>query len=235
MGLATGSTPLETYACLIEACTKGVISFKEVRTFNLDEYVGIPPDHPRSYRYFMDMELFSRIDILPENTHIPIGYHVDPYESSKNYEKEIEKAGGVDLQILGIGSNGHIGFNEPSSSLNSRTRIKSLTRQTIEDNARFFKQGEFQPIQAITMGIKTIMEADTIILIAYGASKAKSVKAAIEGPVSSFCPASILQFHEKAVFVIDEQAASLLENKQYYEHVDELTAHGENFYKFIDI
>jgi glucosamine-6-phosphate deaminase len=215
LGLATGSTPLSLYQELINKHINGDLSFSSVRSFNLDEYIGIPEDHPQSYRYFMNHNLFDFININKDNTHIPIGIG-NPHDSALEYEKRLKNIGGIDLQILGIGSNGHIGFNEPSSSLASRTRVKTLTSQTMKDNSRFFKEDEFQPSLAITMGIATIMEAKQVLLLATGESKAKAVKDFIEGPLSASCPASALQMHANTKVIIDEQAAKLLEHKEYY-------------------
>ena len=235
LGLATGKTPIAVYEGLISAHKRRKVSFKDVTTFNLDEYIGIPLDHKQSYSFYMDMNFFSHIDIQPENSNIPNSFAGDPYEVSEEYERKIEEKGGIDLQLLGIGSNGHIGFNEPTSSLSSRTRIKTLTPQTIKDNSAFFGKGEFQPTQAITMGIGTIMEADTIILLASGAKKAQAVANMVEGPVSAFCPATALQFHKKTVVIVDKEAGHQLKNKEYYMHVDHLTGEGDNFYDFIGI
>ena len=221
LGMATGGTPLKTYEKLIEKCSAKEVSFKQASTFNLDEYIGLPSDHPRSYRYFMRENLFDHIDIDPENTHIPDGLADNPIEVGPAYEKQISEAGGIDLQILGIGSDGHIGFNEPTSSMGSRTRIKTLTERTLEDNQRFFKPGETQPTLAITMGIQTIMEARHVILLANGAGKANAIRETVEGPLSARCPASILQFHPRATVIIDEEASSALELTAYYKRVRE--------------
>ena len=167
IGLATGSTPLGLYQELIRRHLEHELSFKQVKTFNLDEYVGIPGDHPQSYRTFMDENLFDQIDIEKSNTKVPDGMAENPLDVGPAYEKLIEKAGGIDLQVLGVGTDGHIGFNEPTSSLGSITRVKTLTQQTIEDNSRFFKPDEFQPKLAITMGIKTILDARRILLLAH--------------------------------------------------------------------
>lgn len=227
LGLATGSTPIALYRELIRRYRAGEISFREVRSFNLDEYLGLGPDHPQSYRYFMDRELFGQIDIAPRNTQVPDGLG-DPASVGDAYESLIEQAGGIDLQVLGIGRNGHIGFNEPSSSLGSRTRIKTLTPQTIDDNSRFFEPGEFQPHLAITMGIGTILRARTALLLATGAAKAEAVRAMVEGPVSASCPASALQMHPHARVIVDREAGAGLEHQEYYHWVrretDQLTA-----------
>ncbi len=218
LGLATGSTPIACYKKLINNVHDGEISFADVTTFNLDEYIGIAPTHPQSYRHFMNQELFRLIDIKIENTHIPDGHRQDLDISCQNYEAAIKKSGGLDLQLLGIGENGHIGFNEPSSSLASLTRIKTLSPQTIKNNARFFTPNEIQPQLAITMGIGTIMSAKKIVLIATGDQKQQAVADLVEGPISAFSPASILQMHKNAIIVIDEAAAGRLKLRDYYLH-----------------
>lgn len=218
LGLATGSTPVALYQVLIDMHQTGSLSFHLAHSFNLDEYIGIAPDHPQSYRHFMDKHLFQHIDINLENTFVPNGT-IDPIVASREYEAQIAALGGIDLQILGLGRNGHIGFNEPSSSLASRTRAKTLTHATLQDNSRFFKPDEFQPSLAITMGIGTILEARQVLLIATGDAKAQAVKDCIEGPLSASCPASALQMHPNTKIILDNQAASLLEHREYYEQV----------------
>jgi len=222
LGLATGSTPIASYKKLIRACDDKELSFAKASSFNLDEYIGLAPDHPQSYRYFMNQELFHHIDIKLENTFIPNGSNTDFEKNCQSYEEQILQKGGIDLQLLGIGENGHIGFNEPSSSLNSRTRVKTLSPQTIANNAHFFKVGETQPQLAITMGIGTIMETKRVILLATGSQKKQAVADLIEGPISAFSPASMLQMHPKAMIIIDQSAAELLTLKDYYLHVEEI-------------
>lgn len=219
LGLATGSTPVALYEELVRRCAKGRVSFKTVTTFNLDEYVGLAPDHPQSYRRFMDEHFFNHIDIDPAHTHLPRGDAANPVEAAAEYDRMIEEAGGIDLQILGLGGNGHIGFNEPTSSLSSHTRIKTLTRSTMRDNARFFDPGEFKPFNALTMGIGSIMEARRILMLATGERKAEAVAAMIEGPITSMHPASILQMHDNAVVIVDEEAAGRLQMRDYYDWV----------------
>ncbi|SNY90289.1 glucosamine-6-phosphate deaminase [Cohaesibacter sp. ES.047] len=219
LGLATGGTMEQVYAQLIERARGMNLSFAGVKSFNLDEYIGLNADHPQSYRTTMSKLLFDHIDIKPENTHLPRGDASDPAEEAKRYEAMIAELGGIDLQLLGIGLNGHIGFNEPSSSLGSRTRIKKLARSTMAANRRFFKPDETVPTHALTMGIATIMQARKIILLATGASKADAVAKALEGPVSTSCPASILQFHPDATVIVDEDAASKLELRDFYESI----------------
>lgn len=219
-GLATGSTPVQLYRELIARNREGLLSFREARSFNLDEYMDLPPTHPQSYRQFMNREFFDHIDIDPANTRVPPGDAADPIAACADYERDIAGAGGIDIQLLGIGRNGHIGFNEPTSCLTSRTRVKTLTRETIEDNARFFSEGEHQPHLSVTMGIGTIMEARLVLLLATGESKAAAVKAMVEGPVSAWCPASALQMHPAAVVLVDEAAASHLSNPAFFKHIE---------------
>jgi glucosamine-6-phosphate deaminase len=219
LGLATGSTPISLYYQLVQRYQAGSLSFKDIKTFNLDEYIGIPEDHEQSYRTFMNKHLFDLVDIDIANTHVPLAASLDPDVLSGNaqdYESKITQAGGVDLQILGIGGNGHIGFNEPTSSFASKTRIKTLSPATVEANKRFFAVDEFQPQLAMTMGIGTILNSRSILLMATGKAKAQAVKDMIEGPITSMCPASILQQHEKTTIILDEESASLLALKDYY-------------------
>ena len=221
LGLATGSTPLGLYRELVRMHKDEGLDFSQVTTFNLDEYVGLNQNHNQSYHYFMHENLFKHINIPKQNIHIPSGT-TENYEAfCAWYENRIEECGGIDLQILGIGSDGHIAFNEPTSSLGSRTRIKTLAKQTIEDNARFFNSPQEVPIYAITMGVGTIMEARKLILLANGKSKAAAIAAAIEGPVTSMITASALQFHHDAVCVLDKEAAADLKMLDYYQWVQE--------------
>lgn len=222
LGLATGSTPIPCYRELIRLHKEEGLDFSHVTTFNLDEYYPIDPRHPTSYRYFMDEHLFNHINIDKSRTFIPYGLTPDPFEHCRWYEEQIKAVGGIDLQILGIGHNGHIAFNEPGSSLASRTRVKTLTPETIQANARFFDRVEDVPRYAITMGIGTILEARKIILLATGENKADAVARAIEGPVTSMCPASALQLHPRVTFLLDEAAASKLQRKDYYRYVHEM-------------
>jgi glucosamine-6-phosphate deaminase len=216
LGLATGSTPLEVYRRLASAYHRGEADFSRVRTFNLDEYLDLPAAHPQSYRYFMRKHLFDLINLEPANVHFPPSEGERLLERCRAYEAAIREAGGIDIQLLGIGSNGHIGFNEPTSSLQSRTRIKTLTEKTLKDNSRFYKEGETQPELASTMGIGTILESKRILLQAFGEKKAEAIRAAVEGPVTSFCPGSALQLHPRAGFYVDAAAASLLQLQNYY-------------------
>jgi glucosamine-6-phosphate deaminase len=210
LGLATGSTPLGLYKELIRMHKEEGLDFSKVTTFNLDEYIGLPPSHDQSYHCFMHENLFKHINIDPRFVHVPHGMADDIDAFCVWYEEEMKKAGGIDLQILGIGANGHIAFNEPGSSLGSRTRIKTLTKKTIDDNARFFAKKEEVPRFAITMGIGTIMDAKEVILLASKASKAEAVKAAVEGPITAMVPASMLQMHRKAIVIVDKDAGSKL-------------------------
>lgn len=212
LGLATGSTPIGCYRELVRMHRAEGLDFSRVVTFNLDEYIGLPPTHPQSYRYFMNENLFNHVNIKIENTHVPNGLSDDLQKTCKEFEEAIKKSGGIDLQLLGIGSNGHIAFNEPGSPFDSRTRVVKVSEQTIKDNARFFKSIDEVPRQAISMGTGTIMEARKIILLASGAGKADAVAKSVKGPVTEEVPASILQTHPNCTFIIDEAAASKLEN-----------------------
>ncbi len=216
LGLATGSTPIGTYKELIRMHKAGELDFSKVVTFNLDEYVGLPPTHDQSYHHFMHEKLFNHINISPANVHVPSGVARDFGSYCQWYEDEIAKAGGVDVQVLGIGSDGHIGFNEPGSSLASRTSIVTLTEETIRDNSRFFESMEDVPRFAITMGVGTIMEAGLCLLLANGEKKADPVAALVEGPITSQVTASALQMHPNATVIIDEAAASKLKRVDYY-------------------
>lgn len=214
LGLATGSTPLGTYKELIRLHKEEGLDFSQVVTFNLDEYVGLEPTHDQSYRYFMNQNLFNHINIRKENTHVPLGMADDIETMCAEYEIMIEEAGGIDVQLLGIGGNGHIAFNEPGSSLASRTRVKTLDERTIKDNARFFKKLEEVPRYAVTMGIGTILEAREIILLANKANKADAVAALVQGPVAASCPASACQLHPHVTVIVDKDAAGKL-NRQF--------------------
>lgn len=212
LGLATGSTPLGLYKNLIRLHQEEGLDFSRVTTFNLDEYVGLPKDHAQSYYYFMKENLFGHLNINPKAIHIPDGMAQDIERECLAYEEKIAEAGGVDLQILGIGSNGHIAFNEPLSSLGSRTRIKTLTEKTRRDNARFFNSMDEVPKYAITMGVGTIMDSRSIILLANGKGKAEAIAKTVEGPISAMVPATIVQMHRNAVVMVDRDAASRLTN-----------------------
>jgi glucosamine-6-phosphate deaminase len=216
IGLATGSTPLGVYRRLIEMHRDQGLDFSTVTTFNLDEYVGLPPDHEQSYYTFMWANLFDHINVEPSRVHIPQGTVDDLDAFCVWYERQIARAGGLDLQILGIGANGHLAFNEPGSSLGSRTRVKQLTEKTIHDNARFFDDPSHVPRFAITMGIGTIMGARKLLLLANGAGKAEAIRATLEGPVTAMVPATIVQLHPHAHIIVDEAAASKLEYRHHH-------------------
>jgi glucosamine-6-phosphate deaminase len=211
LGLATGSTPVGLYKELIRMHKEEGLDFSKVTTFNLDEYIGLPPNHDQSYNYFMQENFFKDVNINQRYIHIPNGMAKDVDKFCEWYEQRIQDFGGIDLQVLGIGGNGHIAFNEPGSSLGSRTRIKTLTKQTIEDNSRFFDKYEDVPKYAITMGIGTIMGAKELLLLANKESKADAIKQAVEGPVTAMCPSSMIQMHRHAFVVVDKAAASKLE------------------------
>ena len=216
LGLPTGSTPLLMYKELIRMHKEEKLDFSEVITFNLDEYVGLSPEHPCSYHSFMYKNFFSAINIKPHNINIPDGRARDIPKFCAEFERRIVEAGGIDLQILGIGSDGHIGFNEPTSSLASRTRIKTLMPQTRQDNARFFSSPNEVPQHCITMGIGTILEARQCLLLASGKTKADAIAQTVEGPVTAMVPASVLQFHQNTRMLIDDDAASKLMRTAYY-------------------
>jgi len=223
LGLATGGTPERLYAELARLHREDGLDFSQVVTYNLDEYLGIPGAHDQSYRYFMNKNLFDRINIAKENTHVLNGLAAAPAKECADYEAAIKKAGGIDLQLLkaggidlqllGIGSNGHIAFNEPGSPADSRTGVVDLTENTIKDNARFFEKAEDVPKQALSMGNGSIMEAKEIVLIADKESKADAIFKSIEGPVTEEVPASILQKHPDCTFIIDRAAAAKLSSK----------------------
>ena len=221
LGLATGATPLALYKELVRLHEVEGLDFSQVTTFNLDEYVGLRDSHPQSYHYFMNEHLFQHINIPPQNTHVPSGTTRNHIAFCQWYERRITECGGIDLQILGIGGDGHIAFNEPGSSLGSRTRIKTLAEQTIDDNARFFENREDVPIYAITMGVGTILEARKLVLVANGEGKAGAIAAAIEGPVTSMITASAIQLHANSVIFLDEQAAGSLKMCDYYKWIQD--------------
>jgi len=216
IGFATGSTPLGLYQRLAQNHQARGLDFSKITTFNLDEYVGLPPSHNQSYHYFMWTNLFDHINVDPSKVHIPQGMADDIDDFCQWYERRIEQAGGLDLQILGIGANGHIAFNEPGSSLGSRTRIKTLTEETTQNNARFFDDPDEVPRYAITMGVGTIMAAKTVLLLSSGESKANAIRATLEGPITAMVPATIVQLHQRAYVIIDEAAASKLEYRHHH-------------------
>jgi glucosamine-6-phosphate deaminase len=228
LGLATGSTPLLLYRELIAM----KLDWRKVTTFNLDEYVGLPKEHAQSYHSFMWENLFRHVNIAKKNIHIPDGLTKDIPKFCTRYEKQIRAAGGIDLQVLGIGTDGHIGFNEPTSSLASRTRIKTLTRQTHKDNARFFGSADKVPHHVITMGLGTILEAREIILLAFGAKKARAIAATVEGPLAAINPASVLQLHPNIKVCLDQPAAGKLKRADYYRRVYGNKPAWQQFYNY---
>lgn len=208
LGLATGSTPIDTYKQLIRLYNEGLVDFSKVRSFNLDEYVGLAPDHPCSYRRFMNEMLFDHINI--KETHVPLGSAPDLATEGRRYDQLIDEAGGIDIQLLGLGQNGHIGFNEPDDFFSYATQVVTLTESTIDANERYFDRREDVPTRAISLGIGGIMKARQVVLIAFGDSKARAVHDMIKGPIRPQCPASILQLHPDAVILLDKKAAALL-------------------------
>lgn len=220
LGFATGSSPISLYNELARRVEAGELDLSAARGFALDEYVGLSPDHPLSYRQTIVRTVIEPLKMNPDLVRVPNGYTADLYGAAAEYDQAIKDAGGVDVQILGIGSNGHIGFNEPTSSLASRTRPKTLTKQTREDNARFFDNPDEVPTHCVTQGLGTIMDARVCVLVATGERKADAVHDMVEGPVSATCPGSVLQFHQRAIIIIDEAAASKLRYANYFRHVE---------------
>ena len=218
LGLPTGSTPEAMYKELVLLHQDQGLDFSRVITFNLDEYYGLATSHPQSYHAYMDRHLFNHVNINRKNIYIPDGMTKDIGDHCRLYEANIKRHGGIDLMLLGIGRDGHIAFNEPASSLTSRTRIKTLAPETIEDNARFFKSKDEVPRYALTMGIGTIREAKKIILMANGKNKAEAVGLTVEGPVTHMVAASALQMHDRVVIYTDEEAAAKLTRIPYYQH-----------------
>ena len=211
LGLATGSSPVGTYAQLIDWYNKGDIDFSEVTTINLDEYRGLPREHDQSYWYFMHKNFFDSVNVQPDRIFVPDGSNPDAAEACREYDAIIQRAGGIDLQLLGIGHDGHIGFNEPGAAFELGTHCVDLTKETIEANKRFFNNDEtLVPRQAYTMGIKTIMQARKVLMVASGADKAQIIKKAFFGPVTPEVPASILQMHPDFILVGDQDALSLI-------------------------
>ena len=221
LGLATGSTPLGTYRELIRLHQESGLDFSRVTTFNLDEYVGLAPSHPQSYRYFMQKHLFDHLNLDPSRTYVPDGRALDFEAHCRQYEQRIRDVGGIDLQVLGVGGDGHIAFNEPGSSLGSRTRLKTLTGETVRDNARFFGSEEQVPRLAVTMGVGTILESRKCLLLAIGSGKAGAIRSAVEGPVTAQITASALQLHRDVIVVVDEAAGNWLERREYYNEVEQ--------------
>ncbi|GEB34618.1 glucosamine-6-phosphate deaminase [Brevibacillus sp. FSL K6-0770] len=210
LGLATGGTPVGMYRELIKLHEDEGIDFSQAQSFNLDEYVGLSSAHPQSYRAYMQENLFQHINLPADKTHVPTGDAVDLDKECARYEEAIREAGGIDIQVLGIGNNGHIGFNEPGSSAESTTRVVQLTESTIEANARYFASVEEVPTQAVSMGIKTILGAKKVVLLASGEAKAQAVRLMVEGEPTADVPASLLQLHPDVTVIVDEAAASQL-------------------------
>lgn len=218
LGLATGSTPLATYRALAARIADESLDVRGVRGFALDEYVGLPYGHPESYRAVITREVVEPLGLTPELVRVPNGDPESIRHAGADYEEAILAAGGIDIQILGIGRTGHIGFNEPGSSLASLTRVKTLTAPTRADNARFFDSPDDVPMHCITQGIGTILRARHLVLLAFGAAKAEAIAAAVEGPVTASQPGSAVQLHPHTTVIVDEAAASRLENLDYYRH-----------------
>jgi glucosamine-6-phosphate deaminase len=219
LGLATGRTMECLYPKLAGMHKDNGLDFSLAKTFNLDEYVGLPPEDKNSYRYYMNAHLFRKINIDIRNTFLPDGLAVNLDEECKRYEQRMKEFGGINLQLLGIGSDGHIGFNEPLSSLRSRTRVKALTLATIKQNSPLFDSSSQMPRRAITMGVGTILEAEKIVVLVVGDSKAEILAKAVEGPITSMVTASVLQLHPKCVVIADEEAAEKLKGKEYYKWI----------------
>jgi glucosamine-6-phosphate deaminase len=216
LGLATGRTMERVYGCLVRMHKQEKLDFSLCRTFNLDEYVGLFPADPNSYRHYMERHLFNQVNVDPRNTHLPNGLATDLDKECARYEESIDRFGGIDLQLLGIGRAGHIGFNEPLSALHSRTRVKALTPTTLKQNAAFFGGEEKMPRRAITMGVGTILDSRRCLLLATGESKAEVIVKAVEGPITSMISATALQLHRRCTVIVDEAAASQLKEKDYY-------------------
>jgi glucosamine-6-phosphate deaminase len=229
LGLATGRTPLRLYQELIRQHRDEGLDFSKVTTFNLDEYVGLPPEHPQSYRHFMQENLFRHINIDLKRTHVPNGIAKDLHAECRSYEQRIVDAGGIDMQLLGLGRNGHIGFNEPTGSLRSRTWIKILSEQTLRDNSEVFGSFEAMPKHAITMGIGTILDARRCLLLAFGPPKVRAVEHMVEGPLSAICPGSALQLHPRATIILDETSSAGLHYASHYRWID---AHKLDWQKY---
>lgn len=226
LGLPTGSSPISTYDELIRRNKLGDVSFKNVITFNMDEYIGLPENHPQSYHFFMHDKFFSQIDIPEENVHIPNGNADDLEKECIEYEKKILKYGGLNILLGGIGMDGHIAFNEPGSSLTSRTRVKSLNYDTIQANSRFFKNDTHKvPTMAITIGIGTIMDASEVLILGSGYKKARALKEMVEGAINHMWPASILQMHQKCILICDKPATMELQEKtvRYFKNIENIS------------
>lgn len=206
LGLATGSTPVGMYNCLAEMCKAGELDFSNIKTVNLDEYYPISPDNRQSYRYFMNENLFSKININIDNTNVPAGDAKDPDLECQRYEKLIDSLGGIDVQVLGIGQNGHIGFNEPEENLYSNTHVTALTESTMQANARFFSEDEVMPDKALTMGMGSIFKADKILVLANGKAKRDAVRKLVSGRITTSCPVTLLNLHKDVTLICDKEA-----------------------------
>jgi glucosamine-6-phosphate deaminase len=211
LGLATGSTPEGMYGQLVQMNRKGVLDFSSVITFNLDEYLGLAPEHPQSYHYYMYKHFLNHINIPPQNVHILSGIEKEIEKACSEYDQKINEVGGIDLQVLGIGVNGHIGFNEPHPHLKVGTHLMELTEETIKANSRFFSSPEAVPRQALTMGMGAIMQSRRILLLASGESKASAIRATLSGRITTEVPASLLQLHRELILILDKEAASFLD------------------------
>jgi len=229
LGLATGKTMERVYRHLVRIHKEQKLDFSLCRTFNLDEYVGLFPSDPNSYRHYMDQHLFREVNIDQRNTHLPNGLATNLEEECRRYEAVIQRFGGIDLQLLGIGRAGHIGFNEPLSALRSRTRVKALTPTTIQQNASFFGGDANVPRRAITMGVGTIIEARRCVLLATGGTKAEVIAQAVEGPITSMVTASALQLQPRCSVVVDEAAAGKLKEREYYRWIFENEPEWEEY------
>ena len=219
LGLATGQTMTSVYANLVAMHGAEGLDFSRCRSFNLDEYVGLPPEDKHSYRHYMNVNLFNHINIKPENTHLPNGMAADLPAECERYEEAIRNAGGIDLQLLGIGQDGHIGFNEPLSAMFSRTRAKALSPVTIAQNGALFGDPNRMPRRALTMGVGTILDSKRCVLLATGTTKADILAKAVEGPITAMVSASALQLHPHCTIVVDEEAGASLEGKDYYRFI----------------
>ena len=206
LGLATGSTPVGMYNCLADMCKNGELDFSDIKSVNLDEYYPISPDNRQSYRYFMNHNLFYHININLENTNVPAGDAADADAECERYEKLIDSLGGIDVQVLGIGQNGHIGFNEPEEKLYSDTHVTALTESTMQANARFFSEDEIMPDKALTMGMGSIFKADKILVLANGKSKRDAVKQLVSGRITTSCPVTLLNLHKDVTLICDKEA-----------------------------
>lgn len=221
LGLATGRTMEKLYGILAEMHAANEVDFSRAQTFNLDEYVGLAPEHPDSYHSYMTRHLFSKVNIHPGNTHLPNGAAADPDEECRRYEQRIACCGGIDLQLLGIGRTGHIGFNEPLSAMRSRTRCKALSPETVAQNSPLFPNPADMPRRAMTMGVGTILECKRCLMLVTGEEKAEVLAKAVEGPITSMISATAMQLHPRCTVIVDEEAGSKLQQTEYYHWIFE--------------